>query len=217
MSSLTPEAYAIIEGRHSDPFRYLGAHVENGSSVVRVFLPDAEGVAVIDEQGHESELQRIHDAGLFEGCLANGPRHYRRRATASARSRSRIPTASRRSCPILISTCSAKGRICISTKSWVPIRWCSTAWRAWPLYCGPAGQRGWRLQSLGWTTPRHAVSGCTLGIPFLMRETCRRPCAKSTDPPRGYPHRELLVTGRAKFSCACGTPRSARQAGDPQI
>ena len=39
----------------------------------------------------------------------------------------------------------------------------------------------------------------------------------ATDSPRGYPHRELLVTGRAKFSCACGTPRSARQAGDPQI
>ena len=38
------------------------------------------GVAVIDEQGHESDLQRIHDAGLFEGCLANGPRHYRLRA-----------------------------------------------------------------------------------------------------------------------------------------
>ena len=80
MSSLTPEAYAVIEGRHSDPFRYLGPHVENGSSVVRVFLPDAEGVAIVDEQGHESELERIHDAGLFEGRLANGPRHYRLRA-----------------------------------------------------------------------------------------------------------------------------------------
>jgi hypothetical protein len=80
MTSLTPEAYAVIEGRHSDPFRYLGPHVENGSSVVRVFLPDAEGVAVIDEQGHESDLQRIHDAGLFEGRLRNGSRHYRLRA-----------------------------------------------------------------------------------------------------------------------------------------
>src|SRR5260370_41782508 len=80
MSSLTPEAYAVIEGRHSDPFSYLGPHVENDSSVVRVFLPDAEGVAVIDEHGHESDLQRIHDAGLFEGRLSNGPRHYRLRA-----------------------------------------------------------------------------------------------------------------------------------------
>jgi 1,4-alpha-glucan branching enzyme len=80
MTLLTPEAYAVIEGRHSDPFRYLGPHVENGSSVVRVFLPDAEGVAVIDEQGHESDLQRIHDAGLFEGRLRNGSQHYRLRA-----------------------------------------------------------------------------------------------------------------------------------------
>jgi 1,4-alpha-glucan branching enzyme len=80
MTSLTPEAYAVIEGRHSDPFRYLGPHVENGSSVVRVFLPDAEGVAVIDDQGHESDLQRIHDAGLFEGRLRNGSQHYRLRA-----------------------------------------------------------------------------------------------------------------------------------------
>ena len=27
----------------------------------------------------------------------------------------------------------------------------------------------------------------------------------------------LLITGRAKFSCACGRLRSARQAGDRQI
>jgi 1,4-alpha-glucan branching enzyme len=80
MTLLTPEAYAVIEGRHSDPFRYLGPHIENGSSVVRVFLPDAEGVSVIDEQGRESDLQRIHDAGLFEGRLRNGSQHYRLRA-----------------------------------------------------------------------------------------------------------------------------------------
>jgi 1,4-alpha-glucan branching enzyme len=77
MTSLTPEAYAVIEGRHSDPFRYLGPHVEGDVPLVRVFLPDAEGVAIIDEQGHESDLRRIHDAGLFEGRLANGSRRYR--------------------------------------------------------------------------------------------------------------------------------------------
>ena len=131
MSSLSPEAYAVIEGRHSDPFRYLGPHVENDSSVVRVFLPDAEGVVVIDEHGHESDLQRIHDAGLFEGRLSNGPRHYRLRARYGERQVEiedpyRFP-------PILsisISTCSAKERICIFTKSWAPIRWCSMAWQA---------------------------------------------------------------------------------------
>jgi 1,4-alpha-glucan branching enzyme len=52
MTSLTPEAYAVIEGRHSDPFRYLGPHLEGDVPVVRVFLPDAEGVVVVDEGGH---------------------------------------------------------------------------------------------------------------------------------------------------------------------
>ncbi len=80
MSSLSPEAYAIIEGRHSDPFHYLGPHVEGEVPLVRVFLPDAEGVAVVDETGHECDLERIHDAGLFEGRFADGARRYRLRA-----------------------------------------------------------------------------------------------------------------------------------------
>ena len=70
MTLLTPEAYAVLEGRHSDPFRYLGPHLEGDLPVVRVFLPDAEGVLLVDEQGHECDLRRIHDAGLFEGRLA---------------------------------------------------------------------------------------------------------------------------------------------------
>jgi hypothetical protein len=43
--------------------------------------------------------------------------------------------------------------------------------------------------------------------------------ASSSSPiPKDYPHRaEVPVMGRAKFSCDCGTPRSARQADDPQI
>ena len=80
MTSLPPEAYAVIEGRHSDPFRYLGPHVEGDVPLVRVFLPDAEGVAIVDEHGHESGLERIHDAGLFEGRLSNSCRRYRVRA-----------------------------------------------------------------------------------------------------------------------------------------
>ena len=80
MSSLSPEAYAVIEGRHSDPFRYLGPHVEGDVRLVRIFLPDAEGVAIVDDQGHERGLERIHDAGLFEGRWSNGSRRYRVRA-----------------------------------------------------------------------------------------------------------------------------------------
>src|SRR5215216_6812669 len=80
MNGLSPEAYAVIEGRHHDPFHYLGWHVENDVPVVRIFLPDAEEVKVIDEEGHESGLRRIHDAGLFAGRLANGSPRYRVRA-----------------------------------------------------------------------------------------------------------------------------------------
>jgi 1,4-alpha-glucan branching enzyme len=80
MSKLPREAYAIIEGRHSDPFHYLGRHMEKNVAVVRAFLPDAAEVSVIDEKGHESELDRIHDAGLFAGPLPNGSKRYRLRA-----------------------------------------------------------------------------------------------------------------------------------------
>jgi 1,4-alpha-glucan branching enzyme len=80
MIKLPREAYAIIEGRHSDPFHYLGWHMEKGRPVVRAFLPDAAKVTVVDEQGHESELDRIHDAGLFAGRLSNGSKRYQLRA-----------------------------------------------------------------------------------------------------------------------------------------
>jgi 1,4-alpha-glucan branching enzyme len=77
MSTLSPEARAVIEGRHADPFRYLGPHVEGDTTLVRVFLPDAEGVTIVDDQGHERGLERIHEIGLFEGRTPNGARRYR--------------------------------------------------------------------------------------------------------------------------------------------
>ena len=42
MSKLSAEAYAIVEGRHADPFHYLGLHTEGDRTVVRAFL--ARGV-----------------------------------------------------------------------------------------------------------------------------------------------------------------------------
>jgi 1,4-alpha-glucan branching enzyme len=80
MSFLSPAAYAVIEGRHSDPFSYLGPHVEDDRLVVRVFLPGALDVSVIDEQGKTSELNCIHDAGLFAGYLDGRCTRYRLRA-----------------------------------------------------------------------------------------------------------------------------------------
>jgi len=44
--------------------------------VVRVFLPNAADVAVIDEHGRASNLRRIHDAGLFAGPPPTGSPRY---------------------------------------------------------------------------------------------------------------------------------------------
>ena len=77
---LTPEAYAVIEGRHSDPFHYLGLHFVGDEPVVRVFLPNANGVEVITETGAQSELTRLHDAGLFAGRMPDRSRRYQLRA-----------------------------------------------------------------------------------------------------------------------------------------
>jgi 1,4-alpha-glucan branching enzyme len=85
MSVLSPEAYAVIEGRHADPFRFLGPHEEGDATIVRVFLPEAERVAIVDERGHECGLERIHDAGLFEGRQSNGTHRYRVRAWYAGR------------------------------------------------------------------------------------------------------------------------------------
>ena len=78
--TLSPAAEAIVSGRHADPFNYLGLHYEGDAPVVRVFLPDAATVKVIDDEGQVSELPRIHEAGLFAGRVASGDQHYRLQA-----------------------------------------------------------------------------------------------------------------------------------------
>src|ERR1700683_4564101 len=80
MTKLSSEAYAIVEGRHSDPFHYLGLHTEGDKTVVRVFLPEVSKVDAIDEHGEAAALARIHDAGLFAGALPNGSKRYQLRA-----------------------------------------------------------------------------------------------------------------------------------------
>jgi 1,4-alpha-glucan branching enzyme len=80
MTPLSPDALAVIEGRHSDPFCYLGPHVEEGSPIVRVFLPNADEVSAVDTQGHISELHCVHDAGLFVGRVDDRTNRYQLRA-----------------------------------------------------------------------------------------------------------------------------------------
>ena len=80
MTELSAEAHAIVEGRHSDPFHYLGLHEEGGRNVVRAFLPEASNVMAIGEHGEAAPLARIHDAGLFAGAFPNGSKRYQLRA-----------------------------------------------------------------------------------------------------------------------------------------
>src|ERR1043165_4474509 len=79
-SLLPPEALAVIEGRHHDPFQYLGPHTEGGVSVVRVFLPEASDVSVITETGHIFPLPCLHPSGLFAGPVPNAGARYRLQA-----------------------------------------------------------------------------------------------------------------------------------------
>src|SRR5712671_5300825 len=80
MTKLPAEAYAIIEGRHSDPFHYLGLHTEGDKHVVRAFLPEASNVEAIGEHGETAPLARIHASGLFAGAMPNGSKRYQLRA-----------------------------------------------------------------------------------------------------------------------------------------
>src|SRR5258707_12189422 len=80
MTKFPAEAYAILEGRHSDPFHYLGLHDEGDQKVVRAFLPEASNVEAIGEHGETAPLNRIHESGLFAGSLPNGSTRYQLRA-----------------------------------------------------------------------------------------------------------------------------------------
>src|SRR5690242_499458 len=80
MTKLSAEAYAIVEGRHSDPFRYLGLHKEGGKTIVRAFLPEATQVDAVGEHGNAATLTRIHEAGLFAGAAPEGAHRYQLRA-----------------------------------------------------------------------------------------------------------------------------------------
>jgi 1,4-alpha-glucan branching enzyme len=83
--SLSPEARAVIEGRHHDPFHYLGPHTESGVRVVRVFLPDASAVSVIDEHGKAARLKCLHKSGLFGSRVPKVSERYRLRVKYGAK------------------------------------------------------------------------------------------------------------------------------------
>nr|MBP6789858.1 hypothetical protein [Promineifilum sp.] len=62
---------AIVGGYHGAPFDALGPHQHGDDLVIRVFLPDAERVAVVIGAEAPRPMDRIHDAGLFQVTLPN--------------------------------------------------------------------------------------------------------------------------------------------------
>ena len=56
---------ASLSGRPSDPFHYLGPHVEDDGSVLRAFLPDAEEVAIVELEIAPRKFQPHFGRHLF--------------------------------------------------------------------------------------------------------------------------------------------------------
>src|SRR5690606_8530458 len=76
--TLSDQAIAVLSGRHSDPFSFLGPHKVQGQTVLRVLLPQADRVTAVEAGGREHELTQVDPGGLFTGEITNG--RYRLRA-----------------------------------------------------------------------------------------------------------------------------------------
>jgi 1,4-alpha-glucan branching enzyme len=84
------EVAAVVAADHMDPFGFLGMHaLTDDAVVVRVFLPRATAVAVVDgETGRIAcTLERVHEAGLFVGAIRgrSAPFAYRLRVDSGDR------------------------------------------------------------------------------------------------------------------------------------
>ncbi|MSR82847.1 MAG: 1,4-alpha-glucan branching protein GlgB [Candidatus Latescibacteria bacterium] len=62
----------LLEGAHPDPFGVLGMHREGSGVAVRLLLPNARQVTVVDQQTHQQyPAGRVHPEGLFEAFCPN--------------------------------------------------------------------------------------------------------------------------------------------------
>ena len=61
---------ALADARHSDPFAVLGPHPTAAGTVIRAILPTARRVHVVGHGGEPVEMERRHDAGIFEAHLS---------------------------------------------------------------------------------------------------------------------------------------------------
>jgi 1,4-alpha-glucan branching enzyme len=64
------EIDAIAAARHGDPFAVLGPHACGDGVSIRVMMPAAERVDVLDESGRtHAALEKLHDDGFFAGLV----------------------------------------------------------------------------------------------------------------------------------------------------
>ena len=78
-----PDILAIVGARHWDPFAILGPHEAAGGLVIRCFVPGAERIEVLAEDGAVlGPLAQRHADGFFEGLIPGRGRYegYRLRA-----------------------------------------------------------------------------------------------------------------------------------------
>lgn len=57
----------LLGGRHADPFSVLGMHETDNGIEVRVLMPDASSISIIDKESQQAivEMERLHEDGFF--------------------------------------------------------------------------------------------------------------------------------------------------------
>ncbi|MGV6987883.1 1,4-alpha-glucan branching protein GlgB [Testudinibacter sp. P80/BLE/0925] len=62
---------ALLGGRHADPFSVLGMHETDNGIEVRVLMPDASSISIIDKESQQEivEMERLHDDGFFAAVI----------------------------------------------------------------------------------------------------------------------------------------------------
>jgi 1,4-alpha-glucan branching enzyme len=63
-----PEAKSIAAGTCDDPFAILGPHMTEAGLAVRVFIPGADAVSLVDG-AHLADMERVHEAGIFTALV----------------------------------------------------------------------------------------------------------------------------------------------------
>src|SRR6185312_8143783 len=83
---LDPEAAAIIEARHGDPFSFLGMHKTPDGITVRVMLPGAQEVSVIEPATGAVAAKgvQIHRDGFFVANVRDRKEPFRYRLRMSS-------------------------------------------------------------------------------------------------------------------------------------